>query len=270
MNKNSLVALASLIALFSGFADVCPAQDTMEKPAVEQSAAGSGTKSEASDDEKWESLLDKEMSKFVPFMGIPHPSVKGLPEGTFQSKKMKGTPMGLNNDVKNVFSIVEENGEPVLKITGEIFGGLTSKKEYENYHFRTKFRWGEKKWEPRLNAVRDNGILYHCVGKHGRFWEVWKSSIEYQVQEKDLGDLYALGGTSAEVRVSGEENKKKRYDVESDEFLLKGNCSAGVEPDKPHGEWNDLEIYTVGSTSVHIANGKILMVLETKGEDATS
>ena len=38
--------------------------------------------------------------------------------------------------------------------------------------------------------------------------------------------------------------------------------SSRVEPDAPHGEWNRLDIYTIGDTAVHIANGEILMVLE--------
>ena len=191
-------------------------------------------------------------------MGIPHVSVKGLPEGTLQSEKVtRGTPMGLDSDVKHVFSMTEDSGEPVLKISGEIYGALETLEEFDNFHFSTQFKWGDKKWEPRLDALRDNGILYHCTGKPGNFWGVWKSSIEYQVQESDLGDLYCLKGTSADVRVTG-----KKYDPESEEYLHKGNATACAEPDAPHGEWNHLEIYTVGTTSVHIANGVVLMVLE--------
>ena len=208
--------------------------------------------------EEWRPLLDLELSNFETFIGVPHTSVKGLPEGTFQAEKpTRGTPMGLDADVKKVFTVSEVDGEPVLKVSGEIYGGLTTLEEFDNFHFSTQFKWGEKKWEPRLEDRRDSGILYHCTGKHGRFWSVWKSSIEYQVQEKDLGDLYPLGGTSADVRAT-----KRKYDPESEEYRSKGVVYAGAEPDAPHGQWNHLEIYTVGSTSVHIANGVVLMVLE--------
>jgi hypothetical protein len=214
--------------------------------------------SAAADGQDWRPLLDRSLSNFEVWMGVPHTSVTGLPEGTHQSKNgISGTPMGLDADVKHVFSVNEVEGEPVLHISGEIYGGLTTLEEFENYHFSTEFRWGEKKWEPRLSDLRDSGILYHCTGKHGAFWNVWKSSIEYQVQETDLGDLYALAGTSAEVRVSG-----RKYDPNSDKYITKGNARSRVEPDAPHGEWNQLEIYTVGTTAVHIANDEILMVLE--------
>ncbi|MDB4309667.1 DUF1080 domain-containing protein, partial [Akkermansiaceae bacterium] len=82
---------------------------------------------------------------------------------------MKGTPLGLNNDPLKVFSVIAEDGHKVLKITGEIYGGLTTKEEFENYHITMQTKWGEKKWEPRLCDKRDSGLLLHCVGKHGAF-----------------------------------------------------------------------------------------------------
>ena len=134
--------------------------------------------------------------------GFPHETVVGLPEGTPTSRTAHdGTPLGLNNDPKHVFNLRMEAGEPVLYITGEIFGGLTTLETYCNYHLRAQIKWGEKKWAPNLNIGRDNGILYHCTGPHGVFWKVWKRSLEFQVAEKDMGDLYALAGTCAEVRV---------------------------------------------------------------------
>ncbi|MEM9411218.1 MAG: family 16 glycoside hydrolase, partial [Planctomycetota bacterium] len=142
----------------------------------------------------WTELIDKELSQWEIFVGVPHDSVQGLPEGTFQNSDVtKGQPMGLANP-KNLYSVIEEDDELVLKITGEIYAGLTSKKSFENYHLQTKMRWGEKKWKPRLNQKRDSGILYHCQGKHGAFWNVWKSCLEFQVQESDLGDMITLAG----------------------------------------------------------------------------
>jgi hypothetical protein len=133
-------------------------------------------------------LLDASLSQWEVFMGVPHSSVTGLPKGTFQSGDVtNGTPLGLNNDPKKVFTTFVEDGTTVLHITGEIYGGLTTKKEYADHHFETDFKWGERKWEPRTNKVRDSGILYHCHGEHGAFWKVWKSCLEFQVQEKDSG-----------------------------------------------------------------------------------
>jgi hypothetical protein len=141
------------------------------------------------------SLFDAKLSNFEIWMGIPHSTVTGVPEGTPTSANChEGMPMGLDNDIKNVFTMIEEDGEPVLHISGEIYGGLTTLKEYENYHLSIKAKWGDKKGDPRLNELLDSGILYHCHGEHGRFWKVWKSSLEGQVQETDLGDFIQISG----------------------------------------------------------------------------
>ncbi len=69
------------------------------------------------------SLFDQGLEHFDVWMGVPHKSVPGLPEGTYQSDNVhKGEPLGINNDLKNVFSIIEEDGTPILAITGEIYG----------------------------------------------------------------------------------------------------------------------------------------------------
>src|SRR5437763_462783 len=75
---------------------------------------------------------------------------------TWLGKPYKATePVGLNKDPKGVYSVVTIDGKPAVRISGEIFGAITTKKEFENYHVRLQFKWGEKKWPPRENTVRD-------------------------------------------------------------------------------------------------------------------
>ena len=208
-------------------------------------------------------LLDTTFSNFEIWMGIPHASTEGLPPGTFQSSNVtQGIFMGLNADVKNVFQLIEENDELVLHISGEIYGGLTTIKSYQNYHLTLQFRWGEKKWPPRRYALRDSGLLYHCHGPHGAFWNVWKASLEFQVQETDLGDFIPLAGTKASIRHTHLEGiKRARFDPDSTQ-RTNGYISAWPEPDAPHGKWNQLDLYTWGDFSAHIVNGEVVMVVE--------
>lgn len=217
-------------------------------------------------------LLDRDLSRFEIWMGVPHASVQGLPDGTYQSDNVhQGTPMGLNTDVKKVFTVLEQDGDVVLHITGEIYGALTTRDEYENYHLSLKFKWGEQKWPPRETQKRDSGILYHCYGEHGRFWNVWKTCLEYQVQETDMGDFIALAGNtgkppvgsaSAEIRGDGAA-EPRRYDPASDQYFRgQGYIHAGSEHDAPHGEWNHLELYVIGNDAVHVVNGHVVMVVE--------
>jgi hypothetical protein len=188
---------------------------------------------------------------------------------TWLGKPHKGKDIvGLNKDPSNVYMVVEADGQPAIRISGEIWGALTSKKEYENYHLKADFKWGEKKWPPRDKTVRDSGLLYHCVGKHGAANTYWMRSQECQIQEKDCGDYWSVAG--AIVDVEGERKDGKGpviYKKGGYKYTVPSKQSGGnrivKNPDneKPTGQWNTIELLTVGQTSVHIVNGKVVMVL---------
>jgi len=211
----------------------------------------------------WTPLLDKELSQWEIWMGVPHSSVEGLPEGTYQDDNVhEGEPMGLNNDPKKVFTLQETGGELVLRISGEIYGGITTLAEHQNYHLRMKMKWGEKKWPPRVERKRDSGLLYHCYGEHGSFWKVWKSCLELQIQEHDMGDFIPLAGPRAELR-GFRSDKGLFYSPNYPEYTkAKGYVKAAAEPDYPHGEWNTIELYTIGDIGIHVVNRTVVMVIK--------
>lgn len=215
--------------------------------------------------EEWRSLLDKDLSQWDIFMGVPHEStvVEGYThkEGT---DHMSGVPIGLGKDPLGVFKIIEEDGAPVLHISGQIYAGLSTKEEFENYHLSVEFKWGDKKWPPRENTVRDSGILFHCVGDHGAFWKVWMRSLEFQVQETDCGDFIPLAGTRAHIPTGpyGYMNEKQAVYMPGGELRSGTSYTQhGPSEEKPHGEWNTLELFTVGDRAVFVVNGTPNMVL---------
>ncbi|MDN3668922.1 DUF1080 domain-containing protein [Echinicola jeungdonensis] len=219
-------------------------------------------------EENWEQLLDKNLSKWDKFMGVPHHSVPL--EGVEKGDGKNGKPLGLNNDPLNVFSVKMDNGQPILKVTGEIYGGLSTKKEYENYHLSLKFKWGTEKYAPRLEDKRDSGILYHCQEPHGQFWNVWMRAPEMQVQESDCGDFHPLAGVSMDIKaVPFTENGDEfwKYDPQGKTMTFKSDakyrrCRKSHNYEKPNGKWNHLELICIGEEAYHIVNGKVVMVLK--------
>ncbi|MFT5883618.1 MAG: hypothetical protein ACI9IP_000057 [Arcticibacterium sp.] len=128
------------------------------------------------------------------------------------------------------------------------------------------FKWGQNKYEPRLERKRDNGLLYHCHGEHGAFWNVWKSSLEFQIQEGDFGDLYKLAGTKANVKV----NKDQSWDPKSESINNGIRTIRSVDAESPHGEWTRVDLYVIGDKAVHVTNGKVVLALsEAKAKDGT-
>src|SRR5260370_28708690 len=75
---------------------------------------------------------------------------------------------GLNSDPAHVFQV--EGG--VIHVSGKEFGYLITKKTYQNFYLRAKFKWGEGTYGSREGKARDSGILYNVQ----REQEVWPGS----------------------------------------------------------------------------------------------
>ncbi|QDT67137.1 hypothetical protein MalM25_00340 [Planctomycetes bacterium MalM25] len=215
----------------------------------------------------WTPLLDAELSKWEVHTGVPHKTVvvPGATEPSTSEDGTTGEPIGLG-DPLGIFSVTELDGEPVLNITGQVYAGLTSLEEYSDYHLSLEYRWGDKKWPPRLKQKRDSGLLLHCTGGHGSFWNVWMSCLECQVQEGDTGDFIPLAGPYAEVRCREPEGPGRPvYDPNGTLYQGAGYTSHGPSDEAPHGEWNTVEVYTIGNRLVFVVNGTPNMALLNAG-----
>lgn len=222
-----------------------------------------GKKIDVSTPKKWENLLDQGLKKWDKFIGIPKPPVDmgGIPNNETRNRNK---PLGFNNDPKRVYSIVKENGKPMLFITGEIHAGISTKQEYRNYHFKTKFKWGGKKWGS-TDSNRDSGILYHCVGPQGTYANAWMSSLQSQIQETHFGDFIAMGDVSAQAHVDSIHMVKGEirgiYNPTA-KLVTVGRSLKTEDMEKPTGEWNTLEIICLGTKSWHVINGKVVSAVE--------
>lgn len=209
---------------------------------------------------KWRNLLNgKDLSGWDTYLGPAFPA---------NSEDLTGIPpIGLNKDPKQVFSIVTEDGQPALRISGENFGGVSTTESFENYHLQMQFKWGKLKWHPKKNAKMDSGVLYHANGPHGADWKFWMQSQELQVQEGDTGDYWGVAGGAFDIPAKKQGDKDWIYDPQGTAlaFYEKSpqgrHCIRSADYEKPAGEWNTLDLYCLGGTAVHMVNGKVNMVL---------
>jgi len=184
---------------------------------------------------------------------------------------------GKNKDSKKVFTV--QDG--AIRVSGEVFGGFTTEKEFENYRLVVEFKWGEKTFPPREKATRDSGILLHCVGEDGAAGGVWMESIECQLIEGGTGDFILVGGKKKTPTMTAEVEFRKTGAGKQPYYKPGGKAvkfSGGRinwfarDPDwkdtlgfrgqkdveKAVGEWNRLECICDGDKITNILNGVIV------------
>jgi 3-keto-disaccharide hydrolase len=177
--------------------------------------------------------------------------------------------IGKNQDPLKVFNVETVDGRPAIHITGQGFGVMTTDEVFGNVHVRVQIKWGERKWGSKINAPRDCGLLYFVHGEPGFDHETWPRSIEFQIQEHDMGDLYALGTqiTVNARRSTGAARPLYLYDPQGEPTLFVQRAPVGNrcvklgDPEKPKGEWNTLDLICFNGDSIHVVNGVVVMRL---------
>jgi hypothetical protein len=216
----------------------------------------------------------------IPSFAKEVPEVKSTPPVfRFNGRDLSGFYTYLHEhkyaDPDGVFTVKDG----VIRISGQGFGGLTSRDEFANYHLITEWKWGERTWGSRTRNARDSGILLHCVGPDGAAGGNWLESVECQIIEGGCGDILMVGGKgkpslTCETRTgpdrqlyfekggtpitrdSGRFNWWGRDLHWKDTLGFRG--SRDVE--KPLGEWNRMEVICDGDSITNIVNGYVVNV----------
>ncbi len=202
-----------------------------------------------SDNGEWENLLDTQFSKWEMYQSYKLTDAYNGQQPRDENGNLI-EPIGYNKNVNDVFTVTLVNNEPVLRISGEIYGCVFTKQEFENYHLTLKVKWGDKKWEPRLNKLKDSGLLYHSIGECGRdYWRSWMRSQEFQIMEGHMGDHWGFSNTAIDIRAFIPEGIMNPVAGEKQPFLELG-AGTGLDGfslrnsyyETPQGEWTNLEL----------------------------
>ena len=217
---------------------------------------------------QWTSLIDPNLSKWENYLSYRHKlGYNGKMPVDEQGKEI--LPIGYNKDATKVFSLVKKDSENVLRVSGEIYGSLFTKQEFENYHLKLKVKWGSNKFEPRQNLLKDSGILYHSIGESGvDYWRSWMLSQEFQIMEGHIGDYWNVGPSAIEIRAFLPEDKMNSVANAKQPFLgfgqgnEQGFCLRSENWETTDNGWTTIELITFEGKSFHIVNGHVVMVLK--------
>jgi hypothetical protein len=207
----------------------------------------------------WKQLFNgKDLSAWDTYIG---------PDLDDSGKPITGMPVGLNNDPRHVFTVVADNGENVIRVSGQNWGAIVTKNEFENYHLQLQFKWGLLSWGQKKGKKKDSGLLYHSVGKYGADYGAWMRGQEFQIEEGNTGDYWGCAGGEADIPADKKSETDYVYDPRgtllrfSQESKQSRHCIKQGDAENPTGQWNTLDLYCHGDTSIHVVNGKVMMIL---------
>jgi len=219
---------------------------------------------------KQHTLLDPELSQWDIFLSYAHsPEYNG--EMPKDQHGVDIQPLGLNpEDGHGVFTMMGEQ-KSVLRVSGEYYGALTTKQEFENYSLSLEVKWGEKNWPAREGKLRDTGILYHAIGPHGaEYFRSWMLSHEFPIMEGHMGDYWQQANGAIDIRAYQREYIMSPVADARAAWLRAGEggeafVMRSANHESKSGDWTKLELISVGENSLHIVNGEVVMALRNPG-----
>lgn len=221
------------------------------------------------DNSEWTPLFNgTDFDGWQKYLGVPH-AESLVPTLTTDVEGNYITDLGVENDPLQVFTIVTNDEQPAIRVSGEVFGTLNSLQSYRNYHLKLEYKWGEKRWPPRKDLPRDSGLLYHGFGEPGCVGLRWHHTQECQIQEGDCGDYWPVGNVEIDIPSTKlDTGGWYGYDAEAGmntfvfaKDLTRRRCIKLADQELPHGQWNTVELICWGDSSIHVVNGEVVMRL---------
>jgi len=170
---------------------------------------------------------------------------------------------GKNKDPKGVFKV--ENGMihilDVPMSDGKTSdrksdnGYLATNQDFSNVRIHAEYKWGIKR---ASEGKRNSGLLYLAVGPDA----IYPTSLECQIEETDVGDLWIVNGASATA-----------FFVAPSMPMYDDDMQAGTRVRSAPGDsirvlksgdfenrdgWNTVEVIIRGDRSTHLVNGRIV------------
>ncbi|MEP6927807.1 MAG: DUF1080 domain-containing protein, partial [Ginsengibacter sp.] len=134
------------------------------------------------------------------------------------------------------------------------------------------FKWGSLKWGQKKKKRKDSGLLYYAVGENGADYGAWMRSQEFQIEEGNCGDYWGVAGGTQDIPVIKKSDSEYVYNPAGGLYTFSSKSEVGRhcikqgDAENTSGEWNTLDLYCYGDTSVHVINGKVMMVLYHSGQ----
>lgn len=228
---------------------------------------------------EWQSLFNgKELPPYPHYLGRPDasinvPGLKRDSSGNYQESLGTNDPLG-------VYILDTLDGEPVIRISGQVIGGLVLHDSLSNYHVKMKFKWGDYKWDWMEGRPKDGGILYHQGNgvRHelqiheGDVGSYWAKKVALDIPARytfDLPEAITKAKPFLLDLVNTLNDSMLIFDPKAPLHHFDGSGGfkdwqiviASPYNENPHGEWNTLELICYENHAIHMINGQVNLIL---------
>jgi hypothetical protein len=139
--------------------------------------------------------------------------------------------------------------------------------EHSDYVLHVEYKWGDKKFAPRMARLKDAGLIFHT---YENVENSWPHGIECQIEDKDVGDLWII---SSQVDVATKSAAPKAgpdplqdnapYYAPDGQVATYGDRNKyirirhGAAFERPG--WNSVDVVVRGDSAVYLVNGQVNM-----------
>jgi hypothetical protein len=139
--------------------------------------------------------------------------------------------------------------------------------EHSDYVLHLEYRWGDKKFAPRMARLKDAGIIFHV---YENVEKNWPHGIEYQIEDKNVGDLWIISAkadvaTQTPPRPQGPDPLQDSSPIyapggqmttygDHNKYVRIRRSAAFENPG-----WNSVDVVVRGDSAVYLINGHVNM-----------
>jgi hypothetical protein len=151
--------------------------------------------------------------------------------------------------------------------------------EHSDYVLHVEYKWGDKKFAPRMARLKDAGLIFHTTEN---VENSWPHGIECQIEDKDVGDLWII---SSQVDVATKSAAPKAgpdpLQDTAPTYAPDGQIATYGDRNKyvrirhsaafERPGWNSVDVLVRGDSAVYLVNGQVNMrITQMKKWDAAS
>jgi len=144
-----------------------------------------------------------------------------------------------------------------------------TKDEHADYVLHVEYKWGDKKFAPRMQRVKDAGIVFHG---YENVENDWPRGIECQIEDGNVADLWIISA-QADVATKNATYRPKPDPLQDGApyYAPDGTVTTYGDHNKyvriRHGAnlekagWNSVDVVVRGDSAVYLVNGQVNMRL---------